>query len=131
MSALRTLSTTLLVLALGACGFHPMYETPDSYHVTPATAAMAEIEIRPIADADGVRLRQILREGLQPRGLAEHPRYELEVQMRSVTQELGVQRNATSTRANRIYTARFSLTQGGKRVLSDQVQSIVSYNIAD
>jgi hypothetical protein len=92
---------------------------------------MAAIQITPIADYDGVKLRQILREGMQPHGAAAHPLYELDIQLRSVTQELGVRRDATSSRANRIYTARFALLQNGKRVFADQVQSVVSYNIAD
>jgi LPS-assembly lipoprotein len=116
---------------LSACGFTPMYAKPDAGSATPVTSAMSAIQIRPIADHDGVKLRQMLRERFQPRGPAPNHLYDLDVQMRSVTQELGIRKDATSSRANRIYSARFALFQNGRRVFGDQVQTIVSYNIAD
>jgi LPS-assembly lipoprotein len=132
MSLRRFFTAVLLAVALTGCGFSPMYGEKD---VTPLNAqltdTMAAIQITPIADYDGVQLRQNLREGMQPHGPANRYLYELDVQLRSVTQELGVRRDATSSRANRIYTARFALLQNGKRVFADQVQSVVSYNIAD
>jgi hypothetical protein len=115
---------------LAACGFTPMYEAHDNPASPSVTNVMAAIRIHPIGDHDGVELRQVLREGLEPEG-AVTPLYDLDVQMRSDTQELGIRKDATSSRANRIYTARFALMRNGKRVLGDQVQSIVSYDIAD
>jgi hypothetical protein len=131
MSVRHLLSAVVIVAALSACGFSPMYADKSSTVAPELTQTMAAIQITPIADHDGVTLRQILREGMQPNGPANHYLYELNVQLRSVTQELGVRRDATSSRANRIYTARFALLQNGKRVFADQVQSVVSYNIAD
>jgi hypothetical protein len=119
------------VVLLTGCGFKPMYAAPEAGSVTPLTEAMSSIRIHPIADHDGVKLRQFLREGLQPAGPAPQYLYDLDVQMRSVTQELGVRKDATSSRANRIYTARFALLQNGRRIFADQTQAIVSYNIAD
>ena len=131
----RCLRVTALIVATGlgltACGFSPMYATQDAGAATPVTEAMSAIQIRPIDEHDGVKLRQALREGLQPNGPASRYLYDLDVQMRSVTQDLGVRKDATSSRTNRIYTARFALMQDGKRVLGDQVQTIISYNIAD
>jgi LPS-assembly lipoprotein len=132
MSLRRFFTAALIAAALAGCGFTPMYGEKES---TPLNAqltdTMSAIQITPIADYDGVRLRQILREGMQPHGPASRYLYELDIQLRSVTQELGVRKDATSSRANRIYTARFALLQNGKRVFADQVQSVVSYNIAD
>ena len=118
-------------LTLGGCGFTPMYAASDAPGDVAVTNAMAAIRIHPIADHDGVKLRQVLREGLEPDGAATNLQYDLEIQMVSVTQELGIQKDATSTRANRIYTAKFALSQKGRRVLGDQVQSVVSYDIAN
>ncbi len=121
------------VLPLAGCGFKPLYATNESGQSTSpvVTAELAAMQISPIADADGVKLRQALRERLQPSGLGDHPRYVLDVQMRSRTDELGVRRDATASHANLIYTARFSVNVGGQRILSDVVQSVVSYNILD
>jgi LPS-assembly lipoprotein len=117
---------------LSACGFSPLYGTggetgPTSVAVSDALSA---VTIRPIADRDGMKLRQALRERMQPRGQSA-TLYDLDVQMRSVVQEIGVRRDATASRANVIYTARFVLNEGGQRIYSDQVQTIVSYNILD
>jgi LPS-assembly lipoprotein len=117
--------------SVASCGFTPMYAQPDATNATPVTTAMSAIQIRPIADHDGVKLRQMLRESFQPHGPAANSLYDLDVQMRAVTQELGIRKDATSSRANRIYSARFALFQNGRRVFGDQVQTIVSYNIAD
>ena len=123
---------TAASLMVAGCGFKPMYADPDTSSMDPAlTDAMAAVRIRPIADHDGVKLRQALREGLQPSGPADRVVYDLDVQMRSVTQELGVRKDATSSRANRVYTARFSLFENGRRIFGDHVQTIVSYTIAD
>ena len=128
---LRAAVLAVAGIGLAGCGFTPMYAAPDTPQATAMTATMAAIQIRPIADHDGVKLRQILREGLQPDGPAQRSLYDLDVQMRSVTQDLGVRLDATASRANLIYTARFALLQNGKHVFSDQVQTIVSYDIAD
>ncbi len=131
----KRLMWATVVIAVGyglsSCGFKPMYAQPDAAGVTPVTSAMSAIQIRPIADYDGVKLRQMLRESFQPHGPTQHYLYDLDVQMRAVTQELGIRKDATSSRANRIYSARFALFHNGRRVFGDQVQTIVSYNIAD
>ena len=130
-SAILRIAVVAAGVALAGCGFTPMYASSDTPEGHAVDQSMASIRIRPIADHDGVKLRQILREGLEPEGPNGHTLYDLDVQMRAVTQNLGVRRDATSSRANLIYTARFALLQNGKRVYADQVQSIVSYDLAD
>jgi LPS-assembly lipoprotein len=132
LAVARCLALALVAVFLQGCGFRPLYGQAGTTNASPeVSTALAAITIRPIADRDGVRLRQALRERLQPTGLSERPLYALDVQMRSQVQELGIRSDATASHANLIYTARFSLTEGGTRILSDTVQSIVSYNILD
>src|SRR5579883_3367691 len=122
-----------LTLPLAACGFKPMYASDDEGAVGGATSAvrtsLAAVTIHPIADRDGVKLRQILRERMQPRGPAERPQFDLDVQIRTATQAVDILKNATSTRANLIYTANFFLLENGNRVYAAQSQSVVSYDI--
>ena len=125
-----------LALPLAGCGFKPMYASSDEPENAVAGSpaadvkqALAAVAIHPIADHDGVKLRQILRDRMQPRGPSDAPLYDLDVQIRSATQQLGIQKNAVSTRANLIYTASFFLLEKGERVYSAQSQSIVSYDI--
>src|SRR5438132_563033 len=109
--------------ALAGCGFKPLYSTSASGSATTpeVSAAFASMQITPIADRDGMKLRQTLRERLQPHGVSGKPRYVLDVQMRWVRQELGVRKDATASHANLIYTTRFSLSDGGARIYSDVV----------
>lgn len=120
-------------LALSGCGFRPLYATNNAATSSSpqVTEALESVVIQPIADRDGVKLRQALRERMQPAGLTNSPRYTLSVQLVAQVQELGVRRDATASHANLIYTARFSLTEGERRIYGDTVQSIVSYNILD
>ena len=87
--------------------------------------------IRPIPDRQGMRMRQVLREELQPHGPSDHPLYDLDITLTTRVEELGVRKDATSSRANFILSASFYLSEGGKRVFGDRVQSTVGYNILD
>jgi LPS-assembly lipoprotein len=132
LTVIARIGLVVAALGLSACGFHPLYATNTASSTSPqVTEALSAVTITPIADRDGVRLRQALRERMQPQGLSNAPRYALSVQLVSQVQELGVRRDATASHANLIYTARFSLTEGGRRIYGDTVQSIVSYNILD
>ena len=55
----------------------------------------------------------------------------MEVGLTERIDELGIRKDATSSRANYVLTAQFYLRERGRRVFGDQVQSIVSYNILD
>src|SRR4051812_7388731 len=125
------IGSTLVLMLLGGCGFSPLYASHDDAQSSRVVAAMNKVIIRPLADRDGMKLRQVLREQLQPQGLDAHPLYELDVTLTSHVEELGIRKDATSSRANLIMAASFYLNDGGKRVFGDRVQSIVSYNILD
>lgn len=120
-----------LVLVLGACGFRPLYGSYGPSASPDVTNALANISIPVIPDRRGQKLRQILREQLQPQGYVQGANYNLEVAMNSRIEELGIRRDATSSRANFILTAQFYLRESGRRIFGDQVQSVVSYNILD
>lgn len=119
-----------VTLGLSACGFTPLYGT-NSAAVEPGVAdKLSTIAIRSLPDRQGQKLRQVLREGLQPSGMTQKV-YDLDVAFATRIEELGIRPDATSSRANLIFSATFTLTQGGQSIFSDRVQSIVSYNILD
>jgi LPS-assembly lipoprotein len=91
---------------------------------------MAKVAIRPLPNRQGQKLRQILREGLQPAGLTQAA-YDLEVRFNQRVDELGIRPDATSSRANMVMTASFTLYEKGQQIYGDHVESIVSYNILD
>ena len=120
-----------VVLALGACGFRPLYGTLGTSAPPQVTQALATISIPSLPDRQGMKLRQVLSEQLRPRGAAGGSAYDLEIGLTRHIDELGIRKDATSSRANFTLTARFYLRQAGQRIFEDQVQSIVSYNILD
>jgi len=131
MRLLKTVSL-LSVLLLAGCGFTPMYATPSpGSGKANVVAAMNKIAIRPIPDRSGMKLRQELRERMQPKGLQGNAQYDLDVTLTRTVEELGIRGDATASRANLIISASFYLAEGGTRVFGDRVQSIVGYNILD
>ena len=118
-------------LTLGACGFRPLYGAHGPSTSQQVTRALATVVIPLLPDRQGMKLRQVLSKQLQPRGIATGSTYNLEIGLTSHVDELGIRKDATSSRANFTLTARFYLREGGKRIFGDQVQSIVSYNILD
>lgn len=131
MRFLLVLSTAV---ALAACGFTPVYSTlgtgSGGAGSPTVVAALSQVDVRPIAERRGMVLRQQLNEKLHPAGLQES-RYDLQVRLSSRTQELGVRKDSTTSRANLILTANFILWDGTKRLMRDRVRSTVSYNILD
>ena len=129
-------ATCVVAAALGGCGFTPLYGEHSTAAGPGVSAELSHVAIRQLPDRQGMRLRQVLREQLQPRGeisgqAGGTAQYDLDVTLTTRVEELGVRRDATSSRANFILSASFYLSESGQRVYGDRVQSIVSYNILD
>lgn len=128
--AIRILCAIVL-LPLAACGFSPLYGERSVAASPDVVDALRTVIIRPLPDRQGMKLRQVLREQLQPTGLVDRPVYDLEIHLTTRVEEVGVRRDATSSRANLILAVNFFLNEGGNRLYGDSVQAIVSYNILD
>ncbi len=124
------LSTGLAAVTLSGCGFTPLYGNFGAVSTPEVVDDLSSVSIRSLPNREGMKLRQILREELQPKGLSRAA-YDLEVNLSTRVEELGIRPDATSSRANLVLLASFSLTEGGRAVFADRVQSIVSYNILD
>lgn len=120
---------------VSACGFSPLYKT--SAHQTVALP-MAQIQIGNIANQNGQFLRNVLLDRLYgPNTPPASPRYRLDV--RALTERatsLGIQKNATATRAQ-LYTSATILLIDTHQDLENQVvlernlRTLNSYNILD
>lgn len=119
----------LLVLAsLAGCGFHPLYAPRGMRDYDPELAA---IKVAPIRDRAGQLLAQELNEQLNPNGVTVPVRYGLTVTLFVSRADLGIQRDATSTRGEVTVTASFNLTDlhGGTPPLSGSTRAVGSFNI--
>ena len=124
-------AAAILCAALAGCGFEPLYGEHRVAGGPGVVAELSRVTIRPLPDRQGMRLRQVLREQLQPRGVEGQAQFDLDIALTTRVDELGVRRDATASRANFTLTANFNLNEGGQRIYSDRVQSVVSYNILD
>ena len=126
----RLLGVTIAAVSLAACGFTPLYGAHSIADSPEVAEELSTVAIRSIPNRQGVELRNILREEMQPRGIAT-PVYDLEVTLSTRTEELGIRPDATASRDNMYILAIFKLNKGGIPIFADRVQSIVSYDILD
>lgn len=132
-----------VLLALGACGFQPLYGTKDE---VPMSQELALVDVAPIKDRIGQELRSRLLDALTPKGAPDRPRYSLSVLLTETIEQTAVQKTAFATRANMTVTASFTLTDlrapSGRRpddlrtpsdkrpaILSGAAKVVSSYNI--
>jgi LPS-assembly lipoprotein len=118
----------LSLLLLGGCGFHPLYSEKAMEADEPALAA---IVVLPIPDRIGQQLELSLREALNPRGLSVEPRYRLTTLLTQTRVDLGIQRDASSTRGRvDVYvTLTLSDYKSGKSVYTARTQSTSAFNV--
>ena len=126
----RWLSAMVVAAALTGCGFTPLYGDHGTAASSDVVDALAAVSIRPLPNREGMKLRQLLREEMQPNGISKAV-YDLEINLSTRVEQLGIRPDATSSRANLILLATFDLNEGGQKIFTDRVQSIVSYNILD
>jgi len=121
-------SLLLSPLALGACGFHPLYSEETAAIDEPALAA---IRVLPIGDRLGQQLEFSLREALNPHGERVKTAYNLVTTLLQTHVDLGIQRDASSTRGRVDVYATIILTdaQSSKVLYNGRVQSTSSYNV--
>ncbi len=126
----RWLSVATAAVSLSACGFTPLYGDHSTASTPEVAEALSTIAIRSIPNRQGVELRNVLREEMQPHG-STVPVYDLDVNLTLRTEELGIRPDATASRDNLYLVATFKLNKGGAALFGDRVQSIVSYDILD
>jgi LPS-assembly lipoprotein len=127
-SFLRLAMLAVLMAPLAGCGFRPLYGGSTAGGFDPDLAA---IKVQPIADRQGQLLGLALRERLNPRGTAVPERYVLNVVLALSRADLGIQRDATSTRAEIQGSATYTLTppRSDNVIFSGKSLSTSSFNI--
>lgn len=112
---------------LGGCGFQPLYG--DYQGRGSASNRLATVAIEPIPDRIGQLLRNALEQRFERSGPADKV-YNLRIEeLTESISSLGIQKDATATRANLTITADFMLLRDGTTVWGGTSQSTVSHNI--
>ena len=135
----RGILAALASAPLAGCGFHPLYGGHTAGEYDPRLAA---IKVAPVASEsigsdstehagqgrEGQLLELALREKLNPRGVTLATRYTLNVTLTISRSDLGIQRNATSTRSEINAQARYVLTGGGINVTGNS-RTVSAFNL--
>ena len=121
--------TAVVVMALTACGFEPLYG--DRGARPGAVSQLAAVEVAPIPERIGQVLRNDLLDLISPFGAPAQPNYRLEVRLDFDREGLGFRPDEAITRINLRLGASYRLVvpDSGETVFSDVARSAVSYNV--
>jgi LPS-assembly lipoprotein len=123
----------LALLLLAGCGFRPLYGDASIVRVRdePGAIGLSEVQIETIPNRRGQELRNRLIDRFYGDGRPVAPNYLLTVTLASSLTKLGIQKDASATRAQLTMTATYKLTDARTRGLVDggTSKSTVSYNI--
>lgn len=119
----------VLALALGGCGFAPMYASnPDG---TGLVEQFSAVQVAPIVDRVGQVVRNGLIDRLNPRGPPGAPLYRLEVTLDEGIEGFGFRPDEAITRENLRLNAVYRLIriEGAELVLEGSAHSNLAYDI--
>ena len=120
----------VMVLSATSCGFKPLYgDHPSSV----SQASLAQVRLPPLRDRVGQLLHIRLSKGMHPRGKPRNPVWDLVIKLTTRTENLGIRKDETATRANLTLEARFELRQIATGRVSFKGRSVItiSYNILE
>ena len=125
-------AAAILLLSSAACGFTPLYGRGGPRNIGTADY-LATVRIAPMPDRVGQELHNLLRDRINPNGQPRQPNYNLQVRISTVTEELGIRKDKTATRANLTVYADFTLTEAAsnKELFTGRSRAFSSYNILE
>jgi LPS-assembly lipoprotein len=126
----RAAAALLLLLALGACGFRPLYGDADRGGAGTAPQ-LQQILVNPIPDRLGQVLRNDLVDRLSPSGAPDRPRYRLSVAIATTKEGLAITKDESITRFNLRISATYVLydAQSNTEVTRGISRTIAAYNV--
>ena len=120
-----------LSLILGACGYRPLYGQQSGTSGSSNTvAALAQIDVKPIENRSGQKMRTALQRRLSPKGRSSSLYY-LSVELSEGISDLAIDRTAFATRANLSLTAQYQLIRNadGLKMNVGSLTAVSSYNV--
>ncbi len=125
----------MAVVSLPACGFQPLYVDQNASGVSKSNIVpFSEISIANIPDREGQYLRNQLVDMIYMDGYPQNPQFNLTIrQLNEQITRLGIQKDATATRAQMRLTAEMQLNDltDGTILLTRNLIATNSFNILD
>ena len=142
MSSRKLIALAALLLttaALGSCGFQPVYADRAYRLSAPAsgsqdvTADLANVRLLPLRDRAGQKLQNLLIDRMYPHGYPAKPAYTLDLSLTTTENELGIQKDATATRAELLTVAKLTLhkSSDNSTAYRTTIRTRVAYSILD
>ncbi|MBR6409506.1 MAG: hypothetical protein IKS23_04645 [Alphaproteobacteria bacterium] len=136
----RKFNIIALVLALGACGFEPLYVERHSdekwYYKgefdTSITDEISQIKVELADDRIGQLVRNELLDSFTPKGVPENPKYRLEiVHINKRETKQAMRGDITATRERVEYKLQYKLfdAQTGKQLVLGDTLALLGYDI--
>ncbi len=122
----KPLLTLVLPLALGACGFHPLYSKSGSD--PNLSDEMAQITIQPLRDRQGQEIHNALIKTITPEGPPEKSRYTLYVAYTVTESSAALATDETATRDVMRFNVIYRLYESGTTLTAGTFPEIFSYN---
>lgn len=126
MSWRRPLIALWMPLALGACGFHPLYSTSGAD--SNLREEMSQISISPLRDRQGQEIHNALIKTITPEGQPEKPRFNLIVAYNVTETNAALATDETATRDVMRFNVMYRLYEGPTVVTAGTFPEIFSYN---
>ena len=117
-----------LLLALGACGWTPLYADRET---GPADEELRAVRVSPIPERIGQRLELALRNSFNPDGVPTPQKYVLATTLQTVRSDLGVQSTGIGTRGKVDVYATYALidSKSNARLLQNSAHVAESFDI--
>ena len=129
----RRLVLGAALLALGGCGFHPVYGSSGA--VAGAADELTAVDVSLIPERPGQLLRQALQQRLTGTGFnASAKRYQLVVSLGILAASVGEQQDSSITRIRQLGTANWTLKRldpGQSFVASGVARTLDGVNVID
>ncbi len=128
MSLYKTAQVCIILILASGCGFQPIFGTGKKSIII---KEMQHIEILPIENRIGQRLRNHLEYAITPLGRAFPTKYFLKVSLTENKQSLAIKKSKIATRANLNFRANFVLTRksSGELLAQGSSRMTTKYNM--
>lgn len=129
---MKLLASFVLILALTACGFSPMYGSSKNVTGLDTKEGLDRVQIESIRDQNGVYLRNLLIDSFYQNGYPSDPLYVLRIRdLQEEVSDLDITSDSEATRRQIRLSTTLELVEqsSGKAVLKRELYALTSYNV--
>jgi len=126
---MKKLALVVCCLFVVACGFRPLYQNTNT--LAGDYTVLDTIALAPMGGATGQQLKNALIDRFYSHGYPDNARYVLTVSIQELSRSIAIQKNDTTSRAQLVLRAIYSLQDKGSGIVMDSgdIRAVSSYDI--